>query len=287
MNNKIIITNFTDPVCTWCWGSEPIFRKLQTHFKDKIEFKFIMGGLVKDARDFMNYKSADFTKFNKQIANHWLEANARHKMPVNAQNFDLFSSEFASSYPQSIAYKAAQLIDKQKADEFLYLLRFSVAARALKISHENVLIQLANECNLDISKFLEYIDNGVAKEEFQKDLEFTKRYMVSGFPTFLISYNGEELMLKGFNRYENFKSIIENISNFKEEKPEISSQNLLNFMQNHPIMSLFEIEMSFGDTKIIDDLVNDKKLIKKKFGNGELVKLVKDSSFCGINGICW
>lgn len=43
--DKIIITSFTDPVCTWCWGTEPIFRKLETHFPGQIEFRY---GLPKE-----------------------------------------------------------------------------------------------------------------------------------------------------------------------------------------------------------------------------------------------
>jgi protein-disulfide isomerase-like protein with CxxC motif len=46
------IIEFTDPVCTWCWGSEPILRKLETHYEDQIRLCFVMGGLVKDIRDF-------------------------------------------------------------------------------------------------------------------------------------------------------------------------------------------------------------------------------------------
>lgn len=26
------VTSFSDPVCTWCWGSEPVFRALETHY---------------------------------------------------------------------------------------------------------------------------------------------------------------------------------------------------------------------------------------------------------------
>jgi predicted DsbA family dithiol-disulfide isomerase len=32
MNVLVDLIEFTDPVCTWCWGSEPILRKLETYY---------------------------------------------------------------------------------------------------------------------------------------------------------------------------------------------------------------------------------------------------------------
>lgn len=29
------IIEFTDPVCTWCWGSEAVLRKLEARFPKK------------------------------------------------------------------------------------------------------------------------------------------------------------------------------------------------------------------------------------------------------------
>jgi predicted DsbA family dithiol-disulfide isomerase len=34
-DKMIEITEFTDPVCTWCWGSEPALRKLATRFGEQ------------------------------------------------------------------------------------------------------------------------------------------------------------------------------------------------------------------------------------------------------------
>jgi putative protein-disulfide isomerase len=52
-NNKMIeIIEFTDPVCTWCWGSEPVLRKLETRFGEQVKISYIRGGLVKDITSF-------------------------------------------------------------------------------------------------------------------------------------------------------------------------------------------------------------------------------------------
>jgi protein-disulfide isomerase-like protein with CxxC motif len=106
---------FTDPVCTWCWGSEPVLRKLETWYVDAVFIRYVMGGLVEDITAF--YDSAndiggDPEKSNLQIARHWLEATARHGMPVRTEGFRLFSAETISTYPQNVAFKAAELTNR-------------------------------------------------------------------------------------------------------------------------------------------------------------------------------
>lgn len=48
----IEIIEFTDPYCTWCWGSEPVLRKLEWVYGSNLKIDFVMGGLVKDIRSF-------------------------------------------------------------------------------------------------------------------------------------------------------------------------------------------------------------------------------------------
>ena len=40
-DKMIEIIEFTDPVCTWCWGSEPVLRKLETRFGEQVKISYI------------------------------------------------------------------------------------------------------------------------------------------------------------------------------------------------------------------------------------------------------
>lgn len=35
--NFIEIVEFTDPVCSWCWGSEPLIKQLETSYDGNIK----------------------------------------------------------------------------------------------------------------------------------------------------------------------------------------------------------------------------------------------------------
>ena len=302
MNNsqdRIIITNFTDPVCTWCWGTEPIFRKLETHFPGKIEFRYVMGGLVENVHKMYDHAngigSSDIGEFNRQVASHWKEASNRHGMPVDAEHFKLFSEEYPSTYPQNIAYKAAQMSDPDKADLFLYNLRAAAAAEARLVSHEDVLVSIASETGMDIGAFLTHLHDGTAARAFNGDLGLMAGLGVHGFPTFLVKYNSAQYMLRGYNSYETFTAVINSATQgaVKPEDVKPSEGNLLSFMETHPRMAAEEIRQAFDFTAIEDvwgfmaPMVENGKLEIQEAGNGWFVRRITQSMTCDLTtGIC-
>lgn len=131
--SSLEILAFTDPVCTWCWGSEPVLRKLETCYGDAVHIRYVMGGLVEDIRAFYdraNDIGGDAERSNAQIARHWLEASERHGMPVRTEGFRLFSADTVSTYPQNIAFKAAELTNPGLAARYLRRMREASAAEA-------------------------------------------------------------------------------------------------------------------------------------------------------------
>ena len=171
----IEIIEFTDPVCTWCWGSEPILRKVETRYPNDVKVSFIMGGLVKDMNDFQDEFNdiggeSDLSKVNEQIASHWIKASERHKMPVETKGFSLFTKEHTSTYPANIAYKAGQFQGEEIANRFLRRLREAAATEAKQVNRLDVLKELASSVGLDEQQWLMDMESGRAEKEFEKDL---------------------------------------------------------------------------------------------------------------------
>ena len=236
MEDTIIITSFTDPVCTWCWGSEPILRKLDTHYPGRVIFRYVMGGLVKDIHQFMDTtnhiggKGAEAA--NRQVMEHWLEASQRHGMPVMEEGFALFSDKYPSTYPQCIAYKAAQLTDRNKADRFLRRIREATTAEAQVTSKKEVLVSLASEVGLDIATFLSYINDGSAEQAFNGDLNLCNALGVRGFPTFEVKFNSQKVLMRGYQQFADFKAVIDMITfkRIRPVKPGKTDEALLDFL---------------------------------------------------------
>lgn len=296
--NKIIeVFEFTDPVCTWCWGSEPILRKLEIRYCDQLKVKFVMGGLVRDIREFydsFNDIGGDPERSNKQIVKHWLEASKIHSMPVRSEGYNLFSNDYPSSYPQNIAYKAAQMESEEKANRFLRRMREATASEAKQTNRKEVLIGLASEVGLDIPKFIERLSNGSAEAAFEEDLKTTQRYGVKGFPTFLVRYIEKEVLLRGYQSFDAFRSVIKTIAGdtIKEVIPDKSEENVLEFVRKHGRVAPVEIQVSFDysnkEVQAVIENLNGRKLIEVvPAGNGPLIRLSNNPLSCDSNfGVC-
>ena len=110
--DKVKITVFADPVCTWCWGSVPVVRALAYRYGERLEFDYIMGGMIEDIFSYgNNHLSAggDVALSNRKIHERWLEASAIHGLPVCQSGFHLFSEERRSTLPQNYAYITAKI----------------------------------------------------------------------------------------------------------------------------------------------------------------------------------
>lgn len=298
MDTKVLeIIEFTDPVCTWCWGSEPVLRTLETRFGSNLKVGFIMGGLVKDItafHDSHNNIGGDPEVSNRSIASHWLEASERHGMPVKAEGFKLFTKEQPSTYPQNIAYKAAQMQDEAKANRFLRRMREASAAEALQTNLTEVLIELASESDLDISQFLDDFANGKAQAAFEEDLYTTSQFRARGFPTFLIRYGEKSILLRGYQDYSSFLAVINQVTGgeVREEKVPPTEENILEFINKYSYVAPAEIKMAFdltdSDFEKIQNSLSDRQLItKREAGNGYFISSKNNPMECDIaTGIC-
>lgn len=281
---RIVITNFTDPVCVWCWGSEPILRALETHYPDQIEFRYVMGGLVDDIDNFTdpgNGITAGSEGANAQIVSHWLEGAERHGMPVNPEGFHLFSKEFPSTYPQNIAYKAAQIVDPEKADAFLRRIREATKTEAKITSNPDVQIELAGEVGIDVVEFIKALKSGEAKKKFEADLILTRSAGVRGFPSFLVKTSqGRQILVRGYKTFAEFQEIIAHLTDGSLEPLKVtpSFELLSELLDKHPKLALEEVHQALDFSSRVEadawvsSFVADGSLIKETAGSSYFIK---------------
>lgn len=272
-----------------------MLHKLETRFGDQIKVKFIMGGLVRDIREFydgFNDIGGNAEHSNSQIAKHWLEASERHGMPVEREGFSLFSDEYPSSYPQNIAYKAAQMEGEELANKFLRRMREATETEARKTNRIEVLLELAAEVGIDIPKFLERFSDGSAEEAFREDLAETARYGVRGFPTFLVRYGEKEVLLKGFQSFEAVKSVIGVLAGdaVKDTVPEKSEERVLEFIRKYGSAAPAEVQEAFGFSpaeaeEVIKGLEKKKQVRISKAGNGIFVEIAAAAGSCNPDSL--
>jgi putative protein-disulfide isomerase len=113
-----------------------------------------------------------------------------------------------SSYPPSIAFKAAQIQDYEKAIVFLREIREMVFLQKKNITKLEYLETAAKHAGLDVEQFKRDL-NGKAKILFDEDLKLAKSYGVRGFPTlFFLDNAGNKEMVYGSRPYPFFETAV-------------------------------------------------------------------------------
>ena len=277
--NKIRIYQFTDPVCVWCWGNEPVIRALEYLYGEKISIKYVMGGLIEDITtlyDLSGPKNRIIERANEIIANNWITASARHGMPVNIEHMSLFSERYPSSFPQNIAYEAAKRINPVLAKKYLRRIREATFLEQRRTSQMDVLVELATEVGFDAAQFIDEYTTGSAPGDFQQERMRCRRNGITGFPSYLIKNDSTKIILGGYQNLSTLHTIIGRLSDgkIKPRKLGPSQANIIDFMRRYQSVYPVEIEVAFGLDRnrtdlILDQLIKAGKIISANVGNGQ------------------
>lgn len=192
---------FTDPICSACWGIEPQLRKLKLEYGDSVEVDYRMGGMLKD----WSYNNGEISK-PSDVAHHWDEVSAYYDMPIDGDVW--LEDPLDSSFPASIAFKAAQMQNNKKAILYLREVREMVFVKKMNIAKWENLVQAAKNVGLDVEKFKADYE-GQAKVLFEEDLKMARQFGVRGFPTlFFTDASGRTELVYGSKPYSAFEQTL-------------------------------------------------------------------------------
>jgi len=264
--NNIRIVYFTDPICSSCWGIEPQLRKLKLEYGSSFEIEYRMGGLLPD----WSYNSGGISK-PSDVASHWDEASYHYDMPIDGDVW--LEDPLDSSYPPSIAFKAAQLQDENQALLFLRELREMVFLKKKNITKWEHIAEAAEKAGLDINLLKEaYTKEG--KSTFQDDLNLAQKSGVRGFPTlFFVDQNGKQEVVYGSRPYAYYEMAMLKLN------PEVEKQDYPKdwkfLFSIYSSLTAKEFSVLSGMPRkdceaFLDNLVKDQKLDKFSSKNGSL-----------------
>ena len=273
MEEKAILTTFTDPMMGLSYECEPIFRKLETHFAGQIAFRYVMSLLVRDVRDFMTPDelamefSEGVRRYNVRLAKIYESEEALGGMPINMTDLRLFSAECPSSWPLNLAYHAAKLADADKAELFLYRLRYATIAECRPTTRTEELLDVVRETGIDAERFQRHWRDGSAEAALKEDLRLCNRLGVRSLPAYLIQYHGKMALLQSFN-YGDFVSVIEEISGgaVRPHTVEPNMGALRELLDRRPLISPIEVREAFD----LPDTDEARRLLRPLLETGEI-----------------
>ena len=259
---------------------EPIFRKLETHFENKIEFKFIISALIRNVFNLVdeNYlligKKFAVDKYNAELAKIYESEEKISGMPIIMKNFNLFSEKNFSSIPLNIAFKAAQIVDYDKSENFLYNLRYATIVETRQTTNFEEILKVVKKTGIDIEKFLQVYDDGTAEKSFNEDLKICQTLNIHRLPSYLIQYKNQSKFVLELIGYDVFVSIIDMLSDFevKSRKFKRTQENLKKLLQKHSLISQIELKEAFDFEKLekVDEFISP--LIEENFVEMKKIK---------------
>lgn len=260
------ITQYTDPMCTWCWGSEPVIRRLRTVFGEQIEIRYVMGGLVEDFDEF--YDAANDIAEPSDVAPHWLEASERHGMPVDTEIFETDPAQ--STYPASKAFVAARQQEPELAHRYLRRLREAYTTQVRNVNDREEQIELAESVGLDVDAFTTALENGTAQAAFEADLSRTRKAGVRAFPTYRIAGPSGERRASGFTSFDELAAALNAVDPTLERT---SPPPMERFIADYGPVATREVaevyELGDGKTRqVLESLVDDGTVRRERRGNG-------------------
>lgn len=261
------ILYFTDPICSACWGIEPQLRRLKLEYGHAVEIEYRMGGLLPQWEGF---NGGGITK-PSDVAGHWDEVSHHYEMPIDGDVW--LEDPLPSSFPPSIAFKAAQMQDEQMALRFLRRIREMVFLEKKNIARWEHLEAAARQVGLDAAQ-LKTDFEGRAKQAFQEDLNLARQLGVRGFPTLIFNdTTGQKLLLHGARPYAFFERNVQTLAPDVPKTPFDNSPVAL-FAQ-FPTLTLKEFSMLSGLSNTeaeatLEALVAARNLTKINTKNGAL-----------------
>ncbi|MFM7387944.1 MAG: DsbA family protein [Bacteroidota bacterium] len=198
----LVLAYYTDPICSTCWIFQPLLRKLELEYGEFVEIKYHMGGLLPNWEDYSKGAISE----PSDAARLWNEMAEKHHLPLDGDIW--IEDPLESSYPSSIAFKAAQLQDSDKAVSFLRRMKEMLFVEKKNINHWMHMERAALTSGLDAALLKKDIA-GQGLEDFKKDLNQAQELGIHVFPTLLFQVDGfTRFSLRGHQPYERLEEYL-------------------------------------------------------------------------------
>jgi predicted DsbA family dithiol-disulfide isomerase len=226
--DSIEVVEFTDPGCSWAWGTEPKLRLLRWRFGDRLRWRRVLGGLIGDMSNYVD-GAFDPVRAAKRYIPYWEQVYklTRQSYPTKLQWM------YSSTDVQGRAVKAAELQSDEAGGAVLRRLReqifvFGEPADTVK----RIIAAVRGIEGLDQERFAVDLESELAEKAFKEDWEETRRpneYVMTlegdwpgigrakhteghwrfVFPTIVFSGADHETTVPGWCAYDDYESALE------------------------------------------------------------------------------
>ena len=202
MDYKKEIIAVLDPMCSWCWGFEPVLEKLQEGLAQDTKLSLVLGGLRGKGDQVWD------EEFRLYLKEHWKNVQLRTGQPFNGGLFDKEIFDY-NTEPACRAVVTVRRLDEKKQFSFFKALQKAFYKEAKDITSEDVIAKIAEEQGLDKKEFLALFRSDKMKDQTKDDSYKARSMGANSFPSLVfVDEEGHLCVLKGYRSFEKVKKFM-------------------------------------------------------------------------------
>ena len=202
---KVKIIYVYDALCGWCFGFSPTMAVLKEHYKDKVNFEIVSGGLIVGVRIGLIGEVAPYiSKAYKDVENATgVKFGAKFLDGTLKEGKAIFSS-----IPPAIALSIMKEKYPEKSFEFASLLHQLIYVDG--VEQKESYGTYASTLGYDKDEFNLKMKDNVYIQKAYKDFEYAKQLGVNSFPTIILEKDGKrEIIFNGCLQFDRAKNLID------------------------------------------------------------------------------
>ena len=272
---KLVIMTVADPMMGMLWETWPTMRKLETHYGEQLEFKFLSGQLVKNVYDLVDPNVRK--QFGDQVAlnQYWvrlmqiyLQEEQIGNMPIYmGGNERLFDERHLSSVPLNQGLLTIAGDQQPRLDQVLYEMQYDTVINNLQTNDIKYLTTLAQRFGMDAEQFTTRYNSATIKRELDNSEQARRQLQIDQLPAYLLTYQGKTFVVKGLPKYGDWKKLIHQVTDGSiiEQMVKFDDAALDAFINKHPHISQLELQTAFDvNEQVITDALATFDLEKQR-----------------------
>lgn len=172
-----------DPMCSWCWGFQPVWQQLKQQLNSTINIVYIVGGLAPDSEAPMP------AAMQQTLEATW--QRVQQQIPNTQFNYDFWrpisnTQPRRSTYPSCRAVLAAKKQDPKLEQSMIQGIQEAYYLQAKNPSKLNTLIEVATSIGLNPEQFTHDINSQAIEQQLQEQLQLARQLSSQGFPSLVL-----------------------------------------------------------------------------------------------------
>lgn len=169
-----------DPMCSWCWGFDPVLNDLLACLPESIQVQRLLGGLAPDTDQPMPMEMRDY------IQNTWKKI--QHEVPGTKFNFEFWNdcAPRRSTYPACRAVIAARKWGDGFDQKMTHAIQRAYYIEARNPSENSTLVELAGEVGLNRSEFKTLLESDATHKKLISEIALSRQLNAMTFPSLVL-----------------------------------------------------------------------------------------------------